>query len=458
MPQWQGAALQGQSQPTQAADCLQPFPSPHPQAIVQKRPRGRPPKRPLSGRANSSALSHGLAEPKRAAPARAVPMCSGMRYLPPAPAQAKPTSAIQAAPFCPGGRHAGFSCPPEHPLAHYSPADVVDWLRTTAATLTQHDRQWPHADRPTIGTSPAEEWQHQEVLLRIRIATHEEQQEIESALAEELGGVRRSARSRAAPDVYKPPADLGRGLQNLRAIQRMDDEPREVRQGEEYQAVSIPEVRPRPKKPDRAEAARLAEEPILKPGGCGPAGQPAPLHTHPLPQELHDSFGIGSMGPADAEDWTAEEQARFEEGLQENDRDFLETVKLGILTTKPIARQVGYYYNIWKTLSTDRARLWYYNLNEKKEDEKLDELRLEGRRNAEAARRYQQLAVLLRRKRLGEGMRWLRQAAIAPQEEHSAMEPAKKRIRAAQVSWSDDSPGVAAPARNQNAPASSASG
>ena len=64
----------------------------------------------------------------------------------------------------------------QHPLAHYSPADVVDWLRTTAATLTRHDSSWPHAGRPTIGTSAAEEWQHQEVLLRIRIATHEEQQ------------------------------------------------------------------------------------------------------------------------------------------------------------------------------------------------------------------------------------------------------------------------------------------
>ena len=37
---------------------------------------------------------------------------------------------------------------------------------------------------------------------------------------------------------------------------------------------------------------------------------------------------------------------------------------MGILTTKSIARQVGYYYNIWKTLSTDRARLWYYDLKE----------------------------------------------------------------------------------------------
>ena len=37
---------------------------------------------------------------------------------------------------------------------------------------------------------------------------------------------------------------------------------------------------------------------------------------------------------------------------------------MGILTTKSIARQVGYYYNIWKTLSTDRACLWYYDLKE----------------------------------------------------------------------------------------------
>lgn len=43
----------------------------------------------------------------------AAPQCTGMRYLPPALAQDKPTSAIQAAPFCPGSRHAGFSCPPE---------------------------------------------------------------------------------------------------------------------------------------------------------------------------------------------------------------------------------------------------------------------------------------------------------------------------------------------------------
>lgn len=72
----------------------------------------------------------------------------------------------------------------------------------------------------------------------------------------------------------------------------------------------------------------------------------------------------GQIRTADASDWTAEEQAQFEEGLRENDRDFVETVKMGILTSKPIARQVGYYYNVWKTLSTDRARLWYYNLNE----------------------------------------------------------------------------------------------
>ena len=85
---------------------------------------------------------------------------------------------------------------------------------------------------------------------------------------------------------------------NYRAIQRMDDEPREVRQGEEYQAVSIPEFRPRPKKLDGEEAARLAAEPILQPGGCGPAAQPAPIHSHPLPQELHACFGIRSMGTA----------------------------------------------------------------------------------------------------------------------------------------------------------------
>ena len=58
---------------------------------------------------------------------------------------------------------------------------------------------------------------------------------------------------------------------------------------------------------------------------------------------------------------------------------------------------------------------------QEKEDDKLEELKLEGRRNAEAARRYQQLAVLLRRKRLGEGMRWLRQAATAPHAEHPVM-------------------------------------
>ena len=85
---------------------------------------------------------------------------------------------------------------------------------------------------------------------------------------------------------------------NYRAIQRMDDEPREVRQGEEYQAVSIPEIRPRPKKLEGEEAARLAAEPILQPGGCGPVGQPAPVHSHPLPQELHAFFGIRSMGTA----------------------------------------------------------------------------------------------------------------------------------------------------------------
>lgn len=81
-----------------------------------------------------------------------------------------------------------------------------------------------------------------------------------------------------------------------RALQRLDDEPREVRQGEEFQAVSIPEVRPRPRKLTGEEAARLAAQPILQPGSCGPAGQPAPLHTHPLPPELHAFFGIGAMG------------------------------------------------------------------------------------------------------------------------------------------------------------------
>ncbi len=58
---------------------------------------------------------------------------------------------------------------------------------------------------------------------------------------------------------------------------------------------------------------------------------------------------------------------------------------------------------------------------QEKEDEKLEEMRLEGRRNAEAARRHQQLEVLLRRKRLGEGMRWLRQAATGPKQDHPVM-------------------------------------
>ncbi len=58
---------------------------------------------------------------------------------------------------------------------------------------------------------------------------------------------------------------------------------------------------------------------------------------------------------------------------------------------------------------------------QEKENEKLEEMRLEGRRNAEAARRYEQLALLLRRKRLGEGMRWLRKAATAPLDEHPVM-------------------------------------
>ena len=58
---------------------------------------------------------------------------------------------------------------------------------------------------------------------------------------------------------------------------------------------------------------------------------------------------------------------------------------------------------------------------QEKENEKLEEMRLEGRRNAEAARRYEQLALLLRRKRLGEGMRWLRKAATAPLGEHPVM-------------------------------------
>lgn len=53
---------------------------------------------------------------------------------------------------------------------------MVDWLRTTAATLTRHDSETLRAAQPTVGTCAAEEWQHQEVLLRIRIATHEEQQ------------------------------------------------------------------------------------------------------------------------------------------------------------------------------------------------------------------------------------------------------------------------------------------
>ncbi len=87
-------------------------------------------------------------------------------------------------------------------------------------------------------------------------------------------------------------------LASRSALQRMEEEPREVRQGEEFQAVSIPEVRARPKKATGEEAARLAAEPILRPGSCGPSLGPAPLHSHPLRPKLHAFFGIGSMGIA----------------------------------------------------------------------------------------------------------------------------------------------------------------
>lgn len=76
----------------------------------------------------------------------------------------------------------------------------------------------------------------------------------------------------------------------------MDDEPREVRQGEDFQAISIPEVRPLPKKALGEEAARLAAQPMMNPSACDPSGRPAPLHTHPIPRPMRAFFGIGSMG------------------------------------------------------------------------------------------------------------------------------------------------------------------
>ena len=74
-------------------------------------------------------------------------------------------------------------------------------------------------------------------------------------------------------------------------------------------------------------------------------------------------LGLDRMGAADAVGWEPREISLFEQGLDENKRDF-EHIARTLLPAKGPLRVASFYYNVWKTRAILQAKEWYRRRDE----------------------------------------------------------------------------------------------
>ena len=74
-------------------------------------------------------------------------------------------------------------------------------------------------------------------------------------------------------------------------------------------------------------------------------------------------MGLSEMGSLSMHDWTPEDVMLFEQGLNENRRDFAGIAKK-FLPHKGSLKVCSFYYNLWKSRVIPEARLWYQRRDE----------------------------------------------------------------------------------------------
>ncbi|KAK9818147.1 hypothetical protein WJX72_007802 [[Myrmecia] bisecta] len=376
---------------------------------------------------------------------------SGMSLVAPVPsAQAPPPVVVVSDVWLWG--FAGYSLHPQyHQVSTNMPA-VLAWLREAARTegrMPPPLAAYCQAALRTSVTSPAEqETRIKGTLDRLRQVTHQGVADLEPA------GVRRSSRARAAPDLYKPTFEHGFRL-NVRSRQHMSaEEQSEMNEGEEWQAV-LPEVRKRPARMTPEEAQWLSP-PILERGSCGPPSRPAPVPLfakvlasparassrhqtarHGLPSPLSEALvtalGLRHMGAADAGDWSEAEVAAFDAGMRAHERDF-DAIHKEMLPSKPIARLVDFYYNVWKTKAVVQAQQWYQRRAEEEAAAARQAAAAAVAKLAAEERRLEAIEQGVKTRQLRDMLAWLRQTARMPADANMQRRPLRERaVRSTQV-------------------------
>jgi hypothetical protein len=273
-------------------------------------------------------------------------------------------------------------------------------------------------------------------------------------------GVRRSNRTRFAPDIFVPPmltndegnaaAGSSDGRLTGRPSQPHDGAPAmdggvgdpvadfdpadltDVRLGIDYQAV-LPTLRQRPGQVPENEA-KLGGRLALAAGtvlashtlNCGESDMSLKSRSEAIAKATADlastlgtgagaALGIGTMGASMAEQLSIEQQESLYQGMKQHDRDFFVVTRDFVPGVRP-AQLAAYYYDVWKLRAVPAAQRWYDDRAAAAVARELEEQEAERRRQEEAARRAERQEAAARRRQVKEAVQWMRMAGKVPAE------------------------------------------
>lgn len=317
---------------------------------------------------------------------------------------------------------------------------MVSWLRDAARQLGHQSPLEP----PLLSTM--ETHTYQEGLNRWRDKEFENLQPPPPPPMPEPGK-RRSARARAGTQFFTP--TFGGPAKHARDYleEESEDEDKETREGPGFQA-ELPPQRPRPARPGPPpDEARWLTGRLLAPGQVkgGPSRPAVDLASLPIEERLEiegeavaalrkavgphaADLGLDLMGSVIGRDWNDRDAALLEEGMRLVGRDF-RRIAVSLLSNRKESELILYYYNVWKTKATPRARAWFTALEQARKAQEAEEAAERARVAEVEARRVAAQVQAVQTRQLRDAVFWLRNSAKWPKESQPRQKVRERSIR-----------------------------